>query len=338
MDGIADSEKLEIQKLRKDFESEPGNEVSEEEIFLDLQYELYKEEISKLDLSEEDSLKPELSENVSLEMKKRPKLDADSSLKYSKKKKKRKKLVLGWKIFFSATMTILLVLIVLTVTVMGIYISGKQKMTDTRNGELRFSENVQAISEYQGQKITYENQIYRQQPDASHVLFIGKNTDGAYSMVLMNFNGSTGEMLAMPIPRNLLNLDITSEMCYDDMQEAVSRLLYGLPVHGYLALDLQMAAKKTGQILSNTASDKGCTEILIDFIRQTVKNADNDITGIWKNVEDMQDTMQWNMDVAELCYLYVTAVNCAGSKITETKVRDSEDILSGILKTFYNAA
>ncbi|MCI6996554.1 MAG: hypothetical protein MR936_07100 [Eubacterium sp.] len=337
MNGIADREKLEIQNLLKDFEIEHENEVSEEEIFLDLQYELYKEEISKMDLSEEDSLKPELSEDVSLKMKKYPKLDVDSSLKFFKKRKKKKNPVLMWKIFFSAIMAILLMLIVLTITVMGIYISGKQKMTDSRNGELRFSENAQAISEYQGQKITYENQIYRKQPNASHVLFIGKNTDGAYSMVLMNFNGSIGEMSAMPIPRALLNLDVTSEVCYDDMQEEVSRLLYGLPVHGYLTLDLQIAAKKTGQILSNTASDKGCTEILIDFIRQTVRNADNDMTGIWKNVEDMQDTLQWNMDVAELCYLYITAVNCAGSKITEIKVRDSEDLLPGILKTFYSA-
>ena len=337
MNGIADREKLEIQNLLKDFEIEHENEVSEEEIFLDLQYELYKEEISKMDLSEEDSLKPELSEDVSLKMKKYPKLDVDSSLKFFNKRKKKKSPVLRWKIFFSAIMAILLMLIVLTITVMGIYISGKQKMTDSRNGELRFSENAQAISEYQGQKITYENQIYRKQPNASHVLFIGKNTDGAYSMVLMNFNGSIGEMSAMPIPRDLLNLNITSAVCYDDMQEAVSRLLYGLPVHGYLTLDLQMAAKKTGQILSNTASDKGCTEILIDFIRQTVRNADNDMTGIWKNVEDMQDTLQWNMDVAELCYLYITAVNCAGSKITEIKVRDSEDLLPGILKTFYSA-
>ena len=46
MNGIADREKLEIQNLLKDFEIEHENEVSEEEIFLDLQYELYKEEIS----------------------------------------------------------------------------------------------------------------------------------------------------------------------------------------------------------------------------------------------------------------------------------------------------
>lgn len=332
---------VELQELLKDLGTESENKISDKEILLELRGLLddWEEEHLEEELLEEETLlESDLPEEETLEVEERKLKLEKKSPKSLKKKKKRKKLSMGWKVFLTVIMGSLMVLVVLAAIFTGIYISGKQKMTDLRNEDLHFSDNVQATSEYQGKKITYENQIYRKQTDASHVLFIGKNTDGAYSMVLMNFNGSTGEMSAMPIPRDLLNLNITSEVCYDDMQEAVSRLLYGLPVHGYLTLDLQMAAKKTGQILSNTASDKGCTEILIDFIRQTVRNADNDITCIWKNVEDMQDTLQWNMDVAELFYLYVTAVNCAGSKITETKVRDLEDILPGILKTFYSAA
>ena len=336
---------LELQELLKDLGVESENEISEKEILLDLQgiSDDWEEETLEADLLEDETfleLDPLEDETLDLE-EKNLKLEKNSP-KYSKKKtkkkkKKRKKLSWGWKVFLTVIMGSLLVLVVLAAIFTGIYIRGKQQLTDSRRVELSLPEDVQAISEYQGQKITYEGQSYWMQQDAFRLLIIGKNTDGAYSMVLMNFNGNTGEMSAMPIPRALLNLDVTSEVCYDDMQEEVSRLLYGLPVHGYLTLDLQMAAKKTGQILSNTASDKGCTEILIDFIRQTVRNADNDMTGIWKNVEDMQDTLQWNMDVAELCYLYITAVNCAGSKITEIKVRDSEDLLPGILKTFYSA-
>lgn len=358
---------LELQELLKDLGGESENEISEKEILLDLQglSDDWEEEPLGADLSEEESLEedlleeeillepdlseeetllePDLSEDETLEMEeKNLKLEKNSpkfsKKKTKKKKKKRKKLSLGWKVFLTVIMGSLLVLVVVAAIFTGIYIRGKQQLTDSRRVELSLPEDVQAISEYQGRKITYEGQTYWMQQDAFRLLIIGKNTDGAYSMVLMNFYGSIGEMSAMPIPRNLLNLDFSSAMYYDDMQEEVSRLLYGVPVHGYMVVDLQTAAKKIGQILSNTASDKGCTEILMDFMRQTVKNADNDMTGIWKTVEDLQDTIQWNMDMTELCYLYVTAVNCAGSRITEAQVRDSEDILPAILKTCYSVA
>ncbi|MGN0399948.1 MAG: hypothetical protein ACI4EO_07465, partial [Blautia sp.] len=208
---------LELQELLKDLGVESENEISEKEILLDLQgiSDDWEEETLEADLLEDETfleLDPLEDETLDLE-EKNLKLEKNSP-KYSKKKtkkkkKKRKKLSWGWKVFLTVIMGSLLVLVVLAAIFTGIYIRGKQQLTDSRRVELSLPEDVQAISEYQGQKITYEGQSYWMQQDAFRLLIIGKNTDGAYSMVLMNFNGNAGEMSAMPIPRALLNLDVT---------------------------------------------------------------------------------------------------------------------------------
>ncbi|MGN0263282.1 MAG: hypothetical protein ACI4DX_02655 [Oliverpabstia sp.] len=344
MSDKTDIMERELRELMEQLGNEAETEASEEEIVLGQQESSddWEEEIPEVK-EEAPDLKeiPEVEEEA-LDLEEVPEWESDapgsSKEKTEKRKKKRRKMPFGLKVFLTVIMGMLLVLVILAAIVTGIYISGKQQMTDSGNKELLLPENVQAISEYRGQKITYEGQIYRLQQEASHVLFIGKNTDGAYSMVLMNFNSSTGKLSAMPIPRELLNLDFSSAMYYTDMQDAVSRLLYGLPVHGYMVVDMQKAAEKTGQILSNTASDQGCIKILLDFIQQTMKDADNDITSIWKTVGDMQDQVRWDMDMTELCYLYITAVDCAGSEITEARVQDSADLLPAILETFYSAS
>lgn len=344
MSDKTDIMELELQELLQELGNEPEDEDSEEEIMLELQESAdgLEEEILEVEEETPDLEEiPEMEEET-LDLEEVPELKSDSpeviKKKNKKKKKKRRNMPFGLKVFFTVIMGILMVLVILTAIVIGIYVSGKQQMTDLGSGELRLPENVQAVSEHQGRKITYEGQTYRIQQDASHVLFIGKNADGAYSMVLMNFNSSTGKISAMPIPRDLLNMDFSSAMYYTDMQDAVSQFLYGLPVHAYMVIDMQKAAEKMDQILSKTASDKGCMDLLIDFVQQTVNEADNDVTSIWKTIGDMQDVVRWNMDMKELCYLYVTAVECDSSRITAAQVRDSEDVLPAILKTFYSAS
>ena len=69
--------------------------------------------------------------------------------KTKKKKTNPKKLSLGWKVFLTVSRGSLLVLVVLAAIFTGIYIRGKQQLTDSRRVELSLPEDVQAISEYQ---------------------------------------------------------------------------------------------------------------------------------------------------------------------------------------------
>lgn len=331
------------------FEEQTGKAEAEKEDASEkdvLEEKILNEEASEEKIAEEEISKEEISEEVILKGEVSKKKDSKKEIpqkKASKKqisKKKRSKKKHGPGKYFRIVITVLLGIIlfiaVLSACAVGIYWKGKSHMTSASGIKFQIPEGVTATSSNNGKTVTYENKDYQRRTGTTNILMIGKNSDHTFSTVVVNFDGASKSLLYIPVPASLLAIDYSSAMDYSDIADYVSEFLCGLPIQGYMVLDMQVVdtllETETEQVMDNLQMQK-----LTVFAGEVVDNASENWMIPSKIFEEFQDSFKTDLDVADLSYVYSLLIVCSDSAEYEfVEPMDTDAVFRQLLDTFYN--
>lgn len=256
--------------------------------------------------------------------------------KNTKASKKKRKIKRGPRIVITLLLGIILFLIVLLTCIMGIYLKGKNRMTSADSITFRVPDGITAVSDNNGRTVTYENKQYQRRTGTTNLLLIGKNPDHTFSTVVANFDPKSKFLRFMPVPAALLAIDYRSAMNYSDIAGYVSEFLCGLPIQGYMVLDMQvmdtLMETQTDQVLDNLQMQK-----LAVFTGEVVDNTSENWMIPSKIFGEFQESFSTNLKVADLSYVYTLFVVCNHSPEYEfTEPMDINMVFQQLLNTFYD--
>lgn len=239
------------------------------------------------------------------------------------------------KIVLTSLLAVLLVLIILAACAVGIYCKGKNHMTSSAGMKFQIPEAVTATSDNNGRTVNYENKDYRYRTGTTNILLIGKNPDHTFSTVVVNFDEKSKIIRFMPVPADLLAIDYSSSMNYSDIADYVSEFLCGLPLQGYMVLDMQtvdsVLETETDQVTDSIQMQK-----LTVFVKEFTDNASDNWMIPMHVFEKFQESFGTNLGIADLCYMYVLFIMCDNSLESEfAEVSDMNMLFQQYLHTFY---
>lgn len=172
---------------------------------------------------------------------------------------------------------ILILLVVLVCVVLiaaALYLKGRQKMTSMKDAVVEAPRELQVASENNGKVVSYKGETYYLNEDITNILCIGVDKEAleeqelvgyggqADSLFLAVLDGKSGKASIIGLSRDsMVDVDVydinggfvetrQQQLClayaYGDGLEtscentvkSVSRLLYGVPIHGYVAIDM----------------------------------------------------------------------------------------------------
>lgn len=333
-------------------EKEPEKEESADAEIKEEKPDAYHEEISEelnIDVSDmtekqvkiaETKKEGDLKEKKAQKKEKPPKKkNTPQKGKISKKKKVLKKKSSsrkGFKIVVTVLMGFILVVVVLAACAMGIYWKGKNHMTSSGSMKFRIPEAVTASSDNNGKIVSYENKDYRRRTGTTNILLIGKNQNSTFSTVVVNFDEKSNSFRSIAIPASLLAIDYSSAMNYSDIADYVSDYLCGLPIQGYMVLDMQVVDAFI-EAEEDQITDYLQLQKLIMFINKVTDSASENWLVPVKVMKMFGDSFRTNMSIADLSYVYRLYVTCSG--LSEDEFTESTDVnmfFQRYLNTFYD--
>lgn len=183
------------------------------------------------------------------------------------KKHKIKKILMVILIIFMVMVSVALI-------AAALYLKGRQRMTSMKDVALEAPKELQVASENNGKIVSYKGETYYLNEDVTNILCIGVDRKAleeqelvgyggqADSLFLAVLDGKTGKASIIGLSRDsMVDVDVydinggfvetkKQQLClsyaYGDGLEtscentvkSVTRLLYGVPVHGYVAIDM----------------------------------------------------------------------------------------------------
>lgn len=301
----------------------------------------------KMDKNEQELLAEEMNKKLFVELSHvleersedtEPEKENTSKKKVSQKKASKKKH--RSRKYFKAALTILLAVILciiaLSTCIVGIYCKGKNHMTSTAGITFQIPEGITASSANNGKNITYENKDYQRRAGTTNILMIGRNPDHTFSTVVVNFDRNSKSLRYMPVPASLIAIDYSSAMNYSDIADYVSEFLCGIPIQGYMVLDMQVVdafmETNTEQVADNIQMQK-----LAVFTGEVADNASDNWMIPAKIFEEFQESFSTNLEVADLSYVYTLFVVCnASSEYELDEPTDRNMVFQQLLNTFYD--
>lgn len=253
--------------------------------------------------------------------------------KVSKKKHRSRKY---FKVALTILLAVILWIIALAACIVGIYCKGKNHMTSTAGITFQIPEGINASSANNGKTITYENKNYQRRAGTTNILMIGKNPDHTFSTVVVNFDRNSKSLRYMPVPASLIAIDYSSAMDYSDIADYVSEFLCGIPIQGYMVLDMEVV-----DVLMETNTKQAADNIqmqkLAVFTGEVADNASDNWMIPAKIFEEFQESFSTNLRVADLSYVYTLFVVCETSSECElTEPTDQTMVFQQFLDTFYD--
>ena len=190
-----------------------------------------------------------------------------------KKQNNQKKL---HKTLFRVIIIVFSILLVLILTLLILVGIGKNKLLNNSSTNIIAPESLIESQGESGKIISYQGQKYEFNEDITNILLIGVDKDNlpqnsmqtfgtngqADVLLLMSLNTLTGQINAIPISRDsMIDINIYSksgqflgvenkqiclsyaygdgrEISCENTVESVSRLLYGIPINSYIAIDI----------------------------------------------------------------------------------------------------
>ncbi len=198
---------------------------------------------------------------------------------------------------------ILIVLICLGLIVTALMLKGKMDMTSAKDVEVEAPKELQIATENNGKTVVYNGETYYLNEDITNILCIGVDKYGLEEQAQVGYGGQADSLfLAILDAKNqragiigisrdsIVGVDIydtegnyvetkEQQLClsyaYGDGREtscentvtSVSRLLYGIPVHGYVAIDMD-AIGDINDLVGGVVLDPGEDRKYFDFSRR----------------------------------------------------------------------
>lgn len=238
------------------------------------------------------------------------------------------------KIVLTSLLAVLLVLIILAACAMGIYCKGKNHMISSAGMKFQIPEGVTATSDNNGRTVSYENKDYRYRTGTTNILLIGKNPDHTFSTVVVNFDEKSKIFRFMPVPADLLVIDYSSSMNYSDIADYVSEFLCGLPLQGYMVLDMR-AVDSILETGTDQVTDSIQMQKLTAFVEELTDNASDNWMIPMHVFEKLQESFGTNLGLAELSYMYRLFIVCDNSLEYEfVQPTDMEMVFQQFLSVF----
>lgn len=255
----------------------------------------------------------------------------------SKKKSGSGKSRKGFKITVTVLMGIILFIVVLAFCGMGIYLKGKNHMTSSSGMAFRIPEEVTAFSDNNGRTVSYENRDYQRRTGTTNLLLIGKNSNHTFSTIVVNFDEKSNSFHSMAVPASLLAIDYSSAMNYSDIADYVSDYLCGMPIQGYIVLDMQAVDGIVEAETNQDITDHVQMQKLTMFVEKVIDSASKDWLAPVKVTETLGESFGTNMSIADLSYVYRLYVTCSSSSEDEfTEPTDIVMVFQQCLNTFYD--
>lgn len=215
-----------------------------------------------------------------------------------KKQKKNK-----WKTALLVLVILLVFVICIGVTAAALMLMGRKHMTSSKDAELAVPEKLQVAAENNGKTVVYDGQTYELKENVTSILCIGVDREAleeqaaagyggqADSLFLAVLDGESRQMSIIGISRDsIVGVDVydttgnyveTKDMqlclsygygngmetsCENTVKSA-SRLLYGIPIQGYVAIDMA-AIGELNDLVGGVVLNPGEDRKYFDFSRK----------------------------------------------------------------------
>lgn len=195
---------------------------------------------------------------------------------------------------------IILLLACLAMIAVGLMLKGRLDMTSSKEVEMKAPVNLQIASENNGKTVNYNGATYYLNEEITNILCIGVDKDSleqqnqigyggqADSLFLAVLDAKNKKMSIIGISRDsMVGVDIydtdgnyvetkEEQLCLsyaygdglntscENTVASVSRLLYGIPVHGYVAIDMDSIGAMT-ELVGGVTIDPGEDRKYFDF-------------------------------------------------------------------------
>ena len=194
----------------------------------------------------------------------------------------------------------LFIVVCLGLIAVGLMLKGRLDMTSAKNAEIEVPKELQVATENNGKTVYYNGETYHLNEKITSILCIGVDRNALEEQELVGYGGQADslflavldaqnkKMSIIGISRDsMVDIDIyntagyfvetrTEQLClsyaYGDGRKtscentvkSASRLLYGMPIHGYVAIDMDSIGDMT-ELIGGVTIDPGEDRKYFDF-------------------------------------------------------------------------